>query len=340
MLEEITLQYGHRGLALSNDAIRAVVLPDKGCDIFSVTDRESGIDVLFKSPWGLMPQGPGVSAPNSAANWLRHYPGGWQVILPNGGADATVAGSAWGFHGEACLAGWSWEEAEGGLDAATRLFYAPLEIRREIRLADDGSLRLQETVTNDSPDPISFMWGHHPAFGRPLVEPGARIATGARTYVADDEQPGHGIEPNSRHAWPQIRTEDGATLDLSIIPDEAVARLGYLTDFDEHWFAITNPRLELGVAMRWSAGVLDHAWFWQELDASQGFPWFRRAYVTAIEPNSTFPAQGAETAKDKGGTLVDLDGGASATVTIALTLFHGSGAVVGIADDGSVLTRE
>lgn len=334
--DEMMLDGGHRGLVLRDRHLRVVVLPDKGCDIYAIEDTRSGVDVLFKSPWGLLAAAPGAYVPDSTAHWLRQYPGGWQVIVPNGGTEAAVAGTRWGFHGEASGVPWSCRRVDEGIDAEVDLFTAPLRLRRRLWL-EDGRLRLRESVTNLAPDEVAFMWGHHPAFGAPLLAPGCRVSVGARTYVADDEQAGPGIEPGSRHEWPLVTTTDGGSVDLSVVGEEPVARLGYLTDFHDHWFAIANPRVELGVAGRWSAGVLEHAWFWQELNASPGFPWFRRAYVMAIEPNSTFPAQGLVKAQEKGGTPVVLPGGERADFELDLTLFHGGGPVTDVTEDGGVV---
>lgn len=327
-----------RGLRLADADVAITLLPDKGCDIHELVDLRTGTDVLFKSPWGLRQPGRGPRAPSSAGHWLQQYPGGWQLVLPNGGAPSEQGGTEWGFHGEACLLPWSVQQTgDTAITAETELFYAPLRVRREISVRA-ATLLLHETVTNTAPEPVELMWGHHPAFGAPFLERGGRIATGARTYTADDLTPGTLLAPGSSHPWPLARTAVGEVVDLSAIPgpDEPRDHLGYLTDFSEPWFAITNPRIELAVALRWSSGVLDRAWFWQEIHSSSGFPWYRRAYVTAIEPNSTIPAQGLAAAKRKGGTPVVLAGGASRDVELRCSLSRGRGRVTGVDEQARV----
>ncbi len=39
--------------------------------------------------------------------WIEAYPGGWQLLLPNGGDECTEQGVTWGFHGEAALVPWT-----------------------------------------------------------------------------------------------------------------------------------------------------------------------------------------------------------------------------------------
>ena len=109
---------------LSSSELAVTLLPDKGCDVLELVHRASGVDVLLKTPWtpGRRP----IWAPSSLEAWLESYPGGWQLILPNGG-DATVEhGVEWGFHGDAALVPWEIEELEPSrMVCSTSLVTAP-----------------------------------------------------------------------------------------------------------------------------------------------------------------------------------------------------------------------
>jgi hypothetical protein len=338
--EWVDLPRGWRGLALRSAEVEVVLLPGKGCDVYSLTDRESGVDVLFKTPWGLPPREPGPAADSMTA-WLERYPGGWQVLCPNGGAEATAPGGVrWGFHGEACLV--PWEVTGTGDDWAelsVRLHRAPLLLRRRVTLTG-RLLTIDESVTNTSPDPVELMWSHHPAFGAPFLSQDCVLATSARTLLADDEAPGTLLAPGSSHQWPKVSTKDGAALDLSTLPAAPAAQLAYLTDLDEGWFAITNPRLGIGVGLRWPVEVFGHAWFWQELASTPGYPWWREAYVCAIEPAATFPGQGLDAARRKGTGPLTLAGGERREVRLEAVLFQAAGNVTRIGPGGVVETGE
>lgn len=326
------LDRGWRGLALETESVEVVLLPDKGCDVYSWTDRRSGIDVLFKTPWGLPDRTGRMWTDGSSAAWLAGYPGGWQVLCPNGGAETQAPGGVrWGFHGEACLVSWVLDNVgDDGTTAwaelSTRLFTAPIAMRRRLRL-HGRTLTLEESVTNTSPDPIEVMWSHHPAFGAPFLDGGCRIACGARTVVADDEAPGTMLAPGGRSSWPLAATAGGDQVDLSRVPgpEDNRAHLAYLTDFGDGWCTITNPRLGLGVGLRWPLDVFSHAWFWQEAHSTPGHPWWRQAYVAAIEPASTIPAQGLEAARRKGGRPLRLAGQQTRTAVIEGVLFSTAG---------------
>lgn len=317
-------------LRLANDLLEVVVTPGKGCDILALVDRTSGTDLLFKPPWRRRHgAAPSTHHATSASQWLESYAGGWQLVLPNGGDACEEHGVEWGFHGEACLVPWEVETcAATSATLSTDLFRAPLSLRRTLDV-DGPVLRIKETVINTSPDPIEVMWSHHPAFGSPFLEAGCTLTTGARTYLADDKGPGTMLASGSRHAWPAAETADGTMIDLGAIPSPAEPRMhfGYLSQFDAGWFAVTNPRLELGVALRWPLEVFPYAWFWQEVHSTVGYPWYRRAYVTAVEPCTTFPGRGLAAVRAEGGTPFTLAGLARASVTLEAVVFHDRRAV-------------
>jgi hypothetical protein len=68
--------------------------------------------------------------------------------------------------------------------------------------------------------------------------------------------------------------------------------MAYFTDFSSGWYALTNTELGFGVGLAWPRAIYPYAWFWQEMHAHDGLPWYKQAYVMAIEPNTSFPASG------------------------------------------------
>lgn len=292
-------------LELADDEVSVTLLPGKGCDVIELTDRRSGIDVLFKTPWRYGRRA--MHAPSSFEAWIESYPGGWQLLLPNGGDAIQEQGVEWGFHGEAAISEWRVDSAQRDRAiCSVSLIRAPLEIVRAVSL-ERSVVRIEDRVTNVGGDPIEVMWGHHPAFGAPFLEPGCRIETSARKYTADDRAPGSGLAPGADGPWPHAALAAGGHLDLSVIPPagERRAVLGYLSDFEQGAYRIVNPRLGLAVEVRWPLELFPVAWFWQELHASPGYPWHRRIYTTALEPNTTMPGQGIAIARERGAaTLV------------------------------------
>jgi hypothetical protein len=75
--------------------------------------------------------------------------------------------------------------------------------------------------------------------------------------------------------------------------DPPRALLAYLGGLDEGRYRLVNDELGLAVELTWPVELFPHVWLWQELHASPGFPWFRRAYAMAVEPHTTVPEGGA-----------------------------------------------
>jgi hypothetical protein len=310
---------------LSSAELSATLLPEKGCDVLELVDLESGVDVLLKTPWtpGRRP----VHTPGSLEAWIEAYPGGWQLILPNGGDATREHGVEWGFHGEAGLIAWRVEEAEPmRAVCSAELVTAPLSLRRVVSL-EGPVLRIEESVRNSADTAIEVMWGHHPALGAPFLEPGCTISAPARGFCTDDRAPGTGLAPGVVSEWPQAALEGGGTVDLSVIPPDGERRavLGYLTDFAEGSYRVTNPRLGLELELRWPLDLFPAAWFWQELHASPGYPWYRRLYTTALEPNSSWPGQGLGNVRAKGGSPLLLGAGETRTALVEAELRHVAG---------------
>lgn len=315
--------YGQwRAVDIGNACLEVRLLPESGCDILNLVDLESGTDLLFKTPWA-----PGRRVPlasNSFTAWLEASSGGWNILLPNGGDAAVESGVEWGFHGEAGRIEWAIKEIEASRARfASELVTVPLEVEREISI-DRNIVRIVELVTNTGCGRIEFMWGHHPSFGSPFLGPGCTIEVGATTFVADLENPGSCLKAGGESEWPNASLADGGSIDLSSFPNADAPRsvLGYLTEFVEPWFRFANPHTKLAITVRWSAEVFPYAWFWQELHSSASFPWFGRAYASAIEPSSSFPAHGITRARNSGSNLCVLEPGETREVTLEAEITH------------------
>jgi hypothetical protein len=283
-------------LNFSDGELRVSVDPGRGADILSLVHRPSGVDVLFSTPWREHADAirAGMRTPTTydpVAGWLEQYRGGWQLLCPIGGPPRTVAGAPVGFHGEAASAHWQVvADDDAGCDLSTTLFSVPVRIDRSMRLLGGGTLALEDRLTNLSDVELEVDYISHPAFGGSLLDGRVTLDTGARRYTADPGTTGSFVEPGSEHKWPYA---DG--VDLRELPTPGVRRMafGWLSEFDSHWASVTNHDLGVTARLDWDGTHLPYAWFWQELNWTEGFPWHRRARVIAVEPSST-PTSGPE----------------------------------------------
>src|SRR5699024_1909951 len=112
--------------------------------------------------------------------------------------------------------------------------------------------------------------------------------------------------------------------------------LGYLKDFESGWYGITNTALGFGVGLVWDAAMFPYAWYWQEMNASGGYPWYKAAYVMAIEPASSIPGQGLVNVMEKTQTHRTIAAGASEETELRAVFYETGSGINGIAPDGTV----
>ena len=256
-----------RAIVLENRLLSTTVLLDQGADIHTLVYKPKDVDVLWKPP--RPPREPGVG-PNpegdSETIWHNYYRGGWQVILPNFGPEVSYGGAPLDFHGEAARTSWTLDAlntTETGAEAtmSVTLIKSPLRVRRTMSVdAERPVLSVTETVINDGVVETDCMWGHHPAYGPPLLSPDTVIDTGARSVESDDgsEVPSTDLALGETWEWPNARDREGNAADMSRIPapGSGLSRVLYLEDFAEGWYALTNLELGLGVGVVWGRSPL------------------------------------------------------------------------------------
>ncbi|MCY4062497.1 MAG: aldose 1-epimerase [Chloroflexi bacterium] len=339
---EVVLGRTLRALNIENDILSVTILLDKGADIYRLIYKPKNTDVMWKSPWGLKEAARGFdSAVDSMTAWLEAYAGGWQVLFPNGGFANTYKGVELGYHGEASMAAWDYQLIEDSatsieLKLSLHLSRSPFTIERWMRLeAGRPILRIRERITNEAGEAMDCMWSHHPAFGAPFLSKHCVIDTDARILQADDSYEGaaNPLTLDKEYTWPLA-----GDLDLSTIPppDQPRDLLGYLKEFETGWYSITNQQLGFGIGFSWDSDVFPYAWFWQELNSSPGFPFYRRSYVIAIEPASSIPGHGLSAVMESTGSHLTLQPGESREVEMKVVFYESRAGVAHIDSAGRV----
>ena len=82
------------------------------------------------------------------------------------------------------MARWESEFGDAWLRGHLACFGLPLRIERHVTL-DGPVVTVADEVTNSGPDPVTFIWGHHPGFGADLLAGGATIDISGRRVRAD-----------------------------------------------------------------------------------------------------------------------------------------------------------
>lgn len=336
------LYKGMRVLFLENEIVRIGLLLDKGADIFQWLHKPTDTDFLWRSPNGLVrPDRFTPTRASSTGSFLDSYHGGWQEIFPGGGP-VDYRGAELGLHGEVTSLGWDYEILEDmpesiSVRLSVNCVRTPFHLERVMRLkSNNPAVFIDETLTNLSPEPQEFMWGHHPAFGAPFLKKGSRIFVPAKKAQAHDPQFAASsiLTPGQEFDWP-LALVNGKTLDLSQVKgkDAGFAELIYLKELTAGWFAVIDLEKHLGIGLAWPVEVFPYLWFWQVYGKAPGYPWYDRAYVVALEPWSGIPNnldKAIETGKQS-----HLEGGATKTVSFTATIISGRDSVDQINMDGS-----
>jgi galactose mutarotase-like enzyme len=305
-------------IRLESDKLFVDVLPENGGDILSIIDRASGVDLLWKAPWGTKLEADAAST--SGDRWLAGAWGGWQLLLPNTGDEAQEAGQRWGFHGEAGLREWTVKAATiADLDLAVELETAPLDVRRAYRVRGPG-LSVETTVRNRSTEPVEFLWGEHPTFGEAFAA-GATLEIGAGT-VAVERAEDVGLVAGDRVTWPGRAELGDRSLDR--LPTGSPGRFlfAFLDDLSEGTYRVSNARLGLSAIVSWPLEVFPCVWLWEEIRATSAAPWNGEAYAVGIEPQTAYPALGMTELRRRGTHGLSLQPGESMTATVTVNVEH------------------
>ena len=311
-------------VVLGNDAIEVTILAGKGADILSMRDLRTGIDPLWKARWGAHHSRSALNQPDSLHAWLSSCAGGWNTLFPGGGAESVVGGAIQPMHGESSIIPWDVVHLETSAAGAevrlvTHLSRSPFCLERHLSLSGDlAEITVTDTAVNEGGESFPYTWTHHPTLGSPFLDAHCVIETNAVTWRADDtyDLPHIPLPATAEMPW----SEACAVLGKVPAFGEPRQLLSYLDFADsDAWYRIVNPEHDLAFELAWSSADMPHAWFFQEMCATPGWPWFSNTYIMAIEPSTTWPGRGLAHAVAEG-RAAQLGPGESRTIRVTASL--------------------
>jgi galactose mutarotase-like enzyme len=314
-----------RTLILENELLRVTFLIDQGCDIIELLYKPKDTDFLWRSPQGVRRRNHFIPTTGTQRPFFDYYEGGWQELFPHASRATEYANAELGFHGEVWGLSWDYQILTDRPEEVVVRFWVrtvrlPFYLERTVSLRTrESTLRFHEVVLNEGKTPLDFMWGHHPAFGRPFLDKHCILTAPARKV-----QIGEKLVP-----WPVDR--DG-TDHSRLVPQRSTTEvMKYLHELREGWVALTNPRRKLGVALVFDIRIFSFVWLWHEFGYTRDFPWFGRAYVLGVEPHSSLPG-----ARESNGRLLHLQGGGKIETDLLAVVYEGT-AVRRVTAQGRVL---
>ena len=315
---------------LENEFLRIMVLPGQGADVVEFMYKPRDVDFMWHSPLGIRNQAKHIRPAPDEMAFTDFYEGGWQEMFPHASAPTTYKGARFGWHGEVWGMPWEVEVEKDTPEEVSVLFWvrtvrSPFLLERRMSLrAGQPTLFISERVTNEGRGAQEFMWGHHIAYGAPMLAEGARIFAPAKTVRIDEVD----------YPWPAPGKPPGALARHDIVG--AVRREGelmkYLLELEDGWYALLNPKLDLGIGVRWDKEVFSCVWMWNELHYNSSVPWYGRAYAMALEPVSSLPL-----ARERATRLLLLEAGKTIETEMRLTTFEGIKSVTNVTPAGKIV---
>lgn len=304
---------GRRCVSIENETLRAVICADKGADILELLHKPSDTEMLHQAPAGVTRPGDEQPSPLAAGSFRDVFPGGWYLMLPNGPLPCQHRGAEYGQHGEATFAAWDVAVETDLPDRVSVLMHArlrrtPLAVERRFTVEHGKPvLAIEERVTSEAGHDIELLWGHHPTFGAPLVEAGARI---------------------------DLPAGAGLPAALATLPADEVT-LEDFTRFDvpEGWLAVSNDRRRAGVALRWDETLFPMVGLWRMLGGKGDYPWFGARRMIALEPACDLPSLADAASR---GTAIILTPAESRMTRIEATVFEPAGKVLRVGWGGEI----
>lgn len=290
---------GMASVIMENEVLRLEILVDKGTDIVEFLYKPMDVDFMWRSP--IPAYKPSFFIPTvqgKTGNFLDYYPGGWQEIFPNGGSICEYKNTVLGIHGEVALLPWKFKIIEDSKDKISIMFHTPTYrtpflLEKTITLEKNNPVvTFNEKITNCGNEEMDFIWGHHPAFGKPFISPDSIIKIKkARMKVALGDSKSFSAIKQQDAIWPFAEGKDEGKVDLSVCPAETdkTSDLIFLSELEEGRYEIINNKLKLGFYMEFPLSVFKYIWFWRVAKGSFHYPWYGRTYNIALEPFSSLP---------------------------------------------------
>jgi galactose mutarotase-like enzyme len=349
-IERYATYKGMRTIVLQNELIRLSILLDKGSDIYELLYKPRDIDFLWRSSIGIRQPSIVPSIPHPQGAFMDYYHGGWQELFPSASGPSFYQGAHLGLHGEVASCPWEAVVLQDEPEAIEVLFTVktlrtPFILEKKIRLeTGQPIIFIQERIQNTGKTGMHYMWGHHPSFGAPFLGEDCTLdlpTCDILTSVKHTEM--SRLPAGKSFTWPFAEDKNGQSVDLRKIagPETQSTDMFYATFFSEGWFALTNPRLGLGIGMVWPEKDFSQLWVWQEFGGTMGYPWYGNAYTMAIEPFSSRPGKGEEGLNEaiENDTAEWVDAGGEVRKELKVVVYESEKGVKRILPSGEVINR-
>ncbi len=328
------LRDGVDTVEIDNGAMQIVILPTRGMGIWEIRVGD------FRIGWQAPVQGPihprfvPLMEP-SGLGWLD----GFDELLvrcgleSNGAPEFDEAGRLrYPLHGkianipahrvELSVDGDAGRIQLTGVVDEVRLFFAKLRLSTTYTLeVQSRRLTIQDTVTNLSAEPGEFELLYHINFGRPLLEPGARVVVPVRRLAPRDA-----VAAAALDSWDEYPSETPGV-------KEAVYFMQLFAEPGGKTVALLHDAARArGAAIRFNINELPYFTLWKNPQAVAD------GYVTGLEPGVNLPNR--RSFEKENGRVANLEPGQSRSFQLGLEILLGEAEIRKCVDEVASLQAQ
>jgi hypothetical protein len=291
----LALWEGHEIVEMTSPQIHLKVSLTRGAEILELRSKKLDLDLLWHGHEDIVRFREGVQSTQAPiGNFLDHFGGGWQEVLPAANFPVDYKGAPLGAHGEVALLSWEYRiledsEEKISVEFSVNLRRLPLRLIRIMTLIN-GELRFDESVENLSGEEIEFQWGQHLVIGGPFIDPGMEIIVnpGEPIEVPNFPGPTYRFKPETNSKWPTATDSKGADVDVSTFgPDDGTDGHIILGPMNKSFVTFRNKTLQTDITLEWDKKAFPYCWIWMVLGGVKAWPLWGKERLITIEPFSS-----------------------------------------------------
>ena len=291
----LALWEGHEIVEMTSPEIHLKVSLTRGAEILELRSKKLDLELLWHGQEDIVRHREGVESTQAPmGNFLDHFSGGWQEVLPNAQYPIDYKGASFGGHGEVAMLSWDYrvlEDSEKSISVefSVNLRRMPLRLIRVMTLTN-GELRFDESVENLSGEEIKFQWGQHLVIGGSFIDPGMEIIVNAGETIEVPNYPGptYRFKPDTKSKWPTALDSKGKVVDVSTFgADDGTDGHIILGPMSKSSVTFRNKSLQTDITLEWDKKTFPYCWIWMVLGGIKTWPLWGKERLITIEPFSS-----------------------------------------------------
>ena len=208
-----------------------------------------------------------------------------------GGPSEEEAAAGMTVHGEASVAKYDIQVADGAVIQAAAFSQAQLRFRRKISFVAPSVIRFEEEVENLSASDRPIAWTQHVTLGDPFVKPGKtqfRAPATKSKVIESDFTSGKGyMKIGAEFDWPQVPHIKSGTVDMRTFVDLPVsgAFSTHLMDpkREDAFFLAWSPESKVLIGYVWKRTDFPWLGIWEENHCRTAPPWGGKTITRGME---------------------------------------------------------